>query len=72
VCSPAYTHRSARNTKMMTPIETYKMALETMSREELIEYTALLLRSLDKLGITPDEKGDLCRNLNLQSDNRLR
>lgn len=25
--------------------------LETMSREELIEYTALLLRSLDKLGI---------------------
>ena len=57
---------------MMTPIDTYKMALETMSREELIEYTALLLRSLDKLSITPDEKGDLCRNLNLQSDNRLR
>ena len=57
---------------MMTPIETYKMALETMSREELIEYAALLLRSLDKLCIEPDEKGDLCRNLNLQSDNRLR
>ena len=56
----------------MTPIETYKMMLGTMSREELIEYTALLLRSLDKLSITPDEKGDLCRNLNLQSDNRLR
>lgn len=56
----------------MTPIETYKMMLETMSREELIEYTALLFRSLDKLGIEPDEKGDLCRNLNLQSDNRLR
>ena len=36
---------------MMTPIETYKMALETMSREELIEYTAILLRSLDKLDI---------------------
>ena len=57
---------------MMTPIETYKMALETMTHEELIEYTALLLRSLDKLGIEPDEKGDLCRSLNLQSDNRLR
>ena len=57
---------------MMTPIETYKMALATMTHEELIEYTALLLRSLDKLSITPDEKGDLCRNLNLQSDNRLR
>ena len=56
----------------MTPIETYKMALGTMSREELIEYTAILLRSLDKLGIEPDEKGDLCRKLNLQSDNRLR
>ena len=36
---------------MMTPIETYKMMLGTMSHEELIEYTALLLRSLDKLGI---------------------
>ena len=57
---------------MMTPIETYKMALATMTHEELIEYTALLLRSLDKLSIEPDEKGDLCRNLNLQSDNRLR
>lgn len=57
---------------MMTPIETYKMMLGTMNHEELIEYTALLLRSLDKLGIEPDEKGDLCRNLNLQSDNRLR
>ena len=57
---------------MMTPIETYKMALATMTHEELIEYTALLLRSLDKLSITPDEKGDLCRSLNLQSDNRLR
>ena len=48
------------------------MMLATMTHEELIEYTALLLRSLDKLGIEPDEKGDLCRNLNLQSDNRLR
>lgn len=36
---------------MMTPIETYKMALVTMSHEELIEYTAILLRSLDKLSI---------------------
>lgn len=36
---------------MMTPIETYKMALATMSHEELIEYTAVLLRSLDKLSI---------------------
>ena len=45
---------------MMTPIETYKMALETMSSEELIEYTAILLRSLDKLGIEVlnDDIGD--------------
>ena len=44
----------------MTPIETYKMALETMSSEELIEYTAILLRSLDKLGIEVlnDDIGD--------------
>lgn len=45
---------------MMTPIETYKMVLETMSREELIEYTAVLLRSLDKLSIEVlnDDIGD--------------
>ena len=45
---------------MMTPIETYKMALETMSREELVEYTAILLRSLDKLDIEVlnDDIGD--------------
>ena len=36
---------------MMTPIETYKMVLATMTHEELVEYTAILLRSLDKLGI---------------------
>lgn len=36
---------------MMTPIDTYKMALATMTHEELIEYTAILLRSLDGLGI---------------------
>lgn len=36
---------------MMTPIETYKMALATMTHEELVEYTAILLRSLDKLDI---------------------
>ena len=35
----------------MTPIETYKMALATMTHGELIEYTAILLRSLDKLDI---------------------
>ena len=45
---------------MMTPIETYKMALSTMTHEELIEYTAILLRSLDKLGIEVlnDDIGD--------------
>ena len=36
---------------MMTPVETYKMVLETMTHDELVEYTAILLRSLDKLGI---------------------
>ena len=36
---------------MMTPIDTYRMALATMTHEELIEYTAILLLSLDKLGI---------------------
>lgn len=35
----------------MNPIDTYKMMLATMTHEELIEYTAILLRSLDKLSI---------------------
>lgn len=45
---------------MMTPIDTYRMALATMTHEELIEYTAILLRSLDKLGIEVlnDDIGD--------------
>lgn len=45
---------------MMTPIDTYRMALSTMTHEELIEYTAILLRSLDKLGIEVlnDDIGD--------------
>ena len=51
MCSPAYIRQSVKGTKMMTPIETYKMALATMTHEELVEYTAILLRSLDKLGI---------------------
>lgn len=50
-CSLTNIRSATRNGTMMTPIETYKMALETMSREELIEYTAILLRSLDKLSI---------------------
>ena len=51
MCSPAYIRQSVKGTKMMTPIETYKMALATMTHEELVEYTAILLRSLDKLSI---------------------
>ena len=45
---------------MMTPIETYKMALATMTHDELVEYTAILLRSLDKLDIEVlnDDIGD--------------
>ena len=53
VSIPAGIRQNVKGTmpKMMTPIETYKMALATMTHEELIEYTAILLRSLDKLGI---------------------
>lgn len=36
---------------IMNPIDTYKMMLATMTYEELIEYTSILLRSLDKLSI---------------------
>lgn len=45
---------------IMNPIDTYKMVLSTMTHEELIEYTAILLRSLDGLGIEVlnDDIGD--------------
>ena len=45
---------------MMNPVDTYKMMLATMTHEELVEYTAILLRSLDKLGIEVlnDDIGD--------------
>ena len=57
--SPADIRQNA-NGMMMTPIDTYKKALATMTHEELIEYTAILLRSLDKLGIEVlnDDIGD--------------
>ena len=57
--SPADIRQNVNGT-MMTPIDTYMMALATMTYEELIEYTAILLRSLDKLGIEVlnDDIGD--------------